>query len=99
VGWSTDSKADATLVVNALDMAIDNRRPKLGGIVHGDHGTYFTSGVFGLANAIFDYLEIFHNRQRRHSALGYRTPTEYELSSTNNTLTAVSQPPELAPIR
>jgi transposase InsO family protein len=23
-----------------------------------------------LANAIFDYLEIFHNRQRRHSALG-----------------------------
>jgi transposase InsO family protein len=27
-----------------------------------------------LANAIFDYLEIFHNRQRRHSALGMRTP-------------------------
>jgi len=23
-----------------------------------------------LANAIFEYLEIFHNRQRRHSALG-----------------------------
>ena len=33
-----------------------------------------------LANAIFDYVEIFHNRQRRHSALGYRTPIEYELS-------------------
>jgi len=32
-----------------------------------------------LANAIFDYIEIFHNRQRRHSALGYRTPTEHEL--------------------
>ena len=27
-----------------------------------------------LANAIFEYLEIFHNRQRRHSALGWRTP-------------------------
>ena len=40
--------------------------------------------------AIFDYLEIFHNRQRRHSALGYRTPIEYELSFTNDTLTAVS---------
>lgn len=26
-----------------------------------------------LANAIFGYLEIFHNRQRRHSALGIRT--------------------------
>jgi transposase InsO family protein len=31
-----------------------------------------------LANAIFEYLEIFHNRQRRHSALGLRTPIEYE---------------------
>jgi putative transposase len=31
-----------------------------------------------LANAIFDYLEIFHNRQRRHSALGMLTPIEYE---------------------
>lgn len=43
-----------------------------------------------LSNAIFDYLEIFYNRQRRHSALGYRTPVEYELSFTNDTLTAVS---------
>src|SRR3954447_1972307 len=32
-----------------------------------------------LANAIFDYIEIFHNRQRRHSQLGYRTPIEHEL--------------------
>jgi putative transposase len=31
-----------------------------------------------LANAIFEYLEIFHNRQQRHSALGWRTPIEYE---------------------
>jgi putative transposase len=31
-----------------------------------------------LANAIFDYLEIFHNRQRRHSRLGMLTPVEYE---------------------
>ncbi len=30
-----------------------------------------------LANAIFDYLEVFHNRRRRHSALGMLTPTEY----------------------
>jgi transposase InsO family protein len=32
-----------------------------------------------LANAIFDYLEIFHNRKRRHSALEMRTPVEYEM--------------------
>ena len=31
-----------------------------------------------LANAIFEYLEIFYNRQRRHSALGMLTPIEYE---------------------
>jgi transposase InsO family protein len=31
-----------------------------------------------LANAIFDYLEVFHNRQRRHSSLGMLTPIEFE---------------------
>ena len=31
-----------------------------------------------LANAIFECLEIFHNRKRRHSALGMLTPTEFE---------------------
>jgi transposase InsO family protein len=125
IGWSIDSRQDSALVVNALDMAIRNRRPEPGGIVHADHGVQFTSWAFSdkirsaglmpsfgsvgdgldnammesfwsamqiellnrrrwktrveLANAIFDYIEIFHNRQRRHSALGYRTPTEYEL--------------------
>lgn len=135
VGWSIDSKQDSTLVVNALDMAIRNRRPEPGGIVHADHGTQFTSWVFGdkirsagllpsfgtvgdgldnammesfwssmqiellnrrkwktrveLANAIFEYIEIFHNRQRRHSALGYRTPTEHERLN-DNTIRAAS---------
>ena len=31
-----------------------------------------------LANAIVDYLEIFHNRQRRRSALGMLSPIEFE---------------------
>ena len=31
-----------------------------------------------LANAIFEYLEIWHNRQRRHSAIGMLTPIEFE---------------------
>jgi len=35
-----------------------------------------------LANAIFEYIEIFHNRKRRHSQLGYLSPIEYELTST-----------------
>jgi transposase InsO family protein len=28
--------------------------------------------------SIFEYVEVFYNRQRRHSALGYRSPEEYE---------------------
>ena len=31
-----------------------------------------------LANAMFDYLEIWHNRQRRHSQLSMLTPIEFE---------------------
>ena len=41
VGWSIDSSQTATLVTNALNMAV-------------------------------------HNRRRRHSSLGMRTPIEYE---------------------
>ena len=32
-----------------------------------------------LANEIFEYLEIFRKRKRRHSALGMRTPVEFEM--------------------
>jgi putative transposase len=31
-----------------------------------------------LASAIHDYIEVWHNTRRRHSALGMRTPTEIE---------------------
>ena len=31
-----------------------------------------------LANTIFEYLKIFHNRQRRHSAAGMLSPVEFE---------------------
>ena len=37
-----------------------------------------------LANAIFEYLEIFHNRKRRHTALDMLTPIEYENNHYNN---------------
>ncbi len=33
-----------------------------------------------LANAIFEYIEVFYNRRRRHSSLGYQTPTDFELA-------------------
>jgi len=28
--------------------------------------------------ALFEYIELFYNRQRRHSALGYLCPSEFE---------------------
>jgi len=27
---------------------------------------------------VFEYIEVFYNRQRRHSTLGYHSPAEYE---------------------
>jgi len=130
VGWSIDSRPQASLATNALAMAIENRQPS-GSTIHSDHGTQFTSWAFtqrardaGLAvsmgsigdcfdnaviesfwarmqvellnrrrwrtrlelsNAIFEYLEIFHNRQRRHSSLGMVTPVEYEIRHATTT--------------
>ena len=37
-----------------------------------------------LANAIFEYLEIFHNRQRRHSSFGMLSPIEHERRHADN---------------
>jgi transposase InsO family protein len=128
VGWSIDSQPTATLVTNALAMAIEQGQPEEGAtVIHSDQGTQFTSWAFTqravdsgllpsmgsvgdcydnamiesfwsrmqvelldrkrwktrleLSTAIFDYLEVFHNRRRRHSALGMLTPVEYEMQN------------------
>ena len=28
--------------------------------------------------SVFEFIELFYNRERRHSSLGYLSPTEYE---------------------
>lgn len=46
------------------------------------------SQVFSTRNeaksAIFDYIEIFYNRQRKHSSLNYMSPVNYELALANS---------------
>ena len=32
--------------------------------------------------AIFEYIEVFYNRRRRHSSLGYLSPMQFELNAT-----------------
>ncbi|MFN8161386.1 MAG: IS3 family transposase [Solirubrobacterales bacterium] len=34
-----------------------------------------------LASALFDYIEVFYNRERRHSTLGYLSPSQFEEES------------------
>nr|WP_019011933.1 integrase core domain-containing protein [Deinococcus aquatilis] len=29
-------------------------------------------------NLVFEWIEVFYNRERRHSSLGYRSPTHFE---------------------
>ena len=46
VGWSIDSQQASSLVTNALSMAISNRTPAAGAVIHSDHGSQFSSWAF-----------------------------------------------------
>jgi putative transposase len=41
-----------------------------------------------LSAAIFDWIEVFYNRTRRHSSLGMMSPSAYEKLHTDNTSAA-----------
>ena len=46
-------------------------------LTHGE-----TLGTRDRARAsIFEYIEVFFNRIRRHSSLGYKSPAEYETAA------------------
>ena len=46
VGWAMDQCLDAQMAVNALEMAVGQRRPEPSMIVHSDRGSQFASALF-----------------------------------------------------
>jgi transposase InsO family protein len=45
------------------------------------HQTHFRTRRDAKA-ALFEYIEVFYNRQRRHSSVGYRTPAQARIDIT-----------------
>lgn len=125
VGWAMATHLRTELVLDALNMAVTQRRPA-NVIHHSDQGCQYTSLAFGrrcdlmgvrpsmgsvgdaydnamcesffatlecelldrhrfptqaeARLAVFEYLEGWYNPHRRHSALDYRSPVNYERS-------------------
>jgi len=126
VGWSMKSHLRASLVNDALLMAIWKRKPPRGLIWHTDRGSQYASKSHrallqdhGIKqsmsrkgdcwdnavsesffhtlkvelthgcnfktreeakNAIFEYIEVYYNRLRMHSANDYMSPVEFEMA-------------------
>jgi len=124
VGWAMAHHRRAALVPQALSMALSQRRPAAGLLMHTDRGSQYgadssrqlltqharqpsmsrkgncwdnavaesffhtlkTELIFleeydtheAAQTAVFEYIEVFYNRQRCHSANGYLAPMVYE---------------------
>ena len=84
VGWAMSPTLGGQRATDALAMAISRRgAPEL---VHSDRGsTYATSIYLKSRNqaraSLFDYMEVFYNRQRRHSTINYVAPLAFEASN------------------
>lgn len=124
VGWAMADHLRAELALDALAMALHNRRPDAGLVHHTDRGCQYTAAAYqhalaarGLVcsmsrsgncldnamaercfatpkaelidrqlwpsraaarTAVFEWLEVWYNRRRRHSALAYQPPVTFE---------------------
>jgi transposase InsO family protein len=124
VGWNMTRSLHAQLVLDALDMAIKQRRPGSGLLHHSDRGVQYachdyrsllkkhgiTCSMSRVGNcydnavtesffssfksehvhqqryrtvaqamlSVFEWIEVFYNRKRRHSSLGYLSPEAFE---------------------
>lgn len=124
VGWAMRDTLEEALVLDALRMALAQRRPAPGLVVHSDRGSQYAGAAHqallaahGLTcsmsrkgdcwdnavaesffatlehelladavfptraaarRALFEFIEVWYNRERRHSSLGYVSPVAYE---------------------
>lgn len=81
---------------NRLERLAGDRRGQLRRAVRGKAarfhdpvqiGAWAQGGEIELANAIFEYIEVFYNRRRRHCCLEYATPRDYDLAGIPRALT------------
>jgi putative transposase len=80
VGWSMKSTIAKELVLDALLMAVWRRKPTQKVVVRSDQGRIYKTRELAKAD-IFDYIEAFYNRTRRHSHLGDVSPEAFEHTS------------------
>jgi putative transposase len=124
VGWSIDARMTQNIVLEALEMAVKQRRPEPGLIHHSDRGSQYAAKAYQqrlwryrmipsmsrkgncwdnspmesffhtlktehvyfevfrtrkeAKSSIFEYIEVYYNRQRSHSSLGFVSPECYE---------------------
>lgn len=124
VGWAMGERQNQQLVIDALAMAIERRRPAPGLLHHTDQAVLYATAAYrailqrqhmiasmsrkgdcydnavaesffsGLKNellwgrdfrtrsevrsAIFEWIEVFYNRERLHETLDYVSPVRYE---------------------
>jgi transposase InsO family protein len=90
VGWAAGRQIDTGLVLQAQAIASMSRKANCydNAAMEAFWSTlklelvYRQEGEFASPEearpALFDYIEVFYNRQRLHSALGYRSPADFE---------------------
>jgi putative transposase len=124
IGWAIAERMTATLVCDALIMALWHRKMPTGVIVHSDRGSQYCSAVYqelfrkhrlicsmskkgdcydnaameswnhsfkveavhgerfknrsDAKHQVFEYIEVYYNRKRLHSKLGYLSPEAFE---------------------